>query len=260
MEINKGDIFILGKHRLMCGNSLSLIDINKLMNGQKADMMFTDPPYNIGYNRANHAWKHKYTSQIKDFKDTEFDVIKLLELINTGLVKGAVYLCCGQGQIGDIHNWCKKIFNKDPRMLIWFKNNMSISRSHFHRRYETIIYFWYNEVKRRGNNSDYTQDVWFIKNRNVGKYSHPTQKPIALIQKALEISSDKGDIILDLFGGSGSTLIACENTARRCYMMELDPQYVRIIIDRWKNLTGDKYIKLNGNSSNLEAQNNNLEG
>jgi DNA modification methylase len=244
MEIKKNNIFILGKHRLMCGDSLSLIDVNKLIDGQKANMIFTDPPYNIDYNRTNHAWEHKYTTKIENFKDTEFDIKVLLELINTGIVKGAVYLCCGQGQIGTIHEWVQKTLKNDPRMLIWYKNNMSISRSHFHRRYETVMYFWYGEVKRRGGNSDYTQDVWFIKNRSVGKYSHPTQKPLALIQKAIEISSDKNDIVLDLFGGSGSTIIACENTDRRCYMMEIDEKYIQVIIDRWEKLTGGKAIKL----------------
>jgi len=245
MEIRLGDIFTLGKHILMCGDSLKLTNVNKLLNGQKADMIFTDPPYNIGYDRQNHSWKHDYKSKIDNFKDTGFDVEKLLNLINTGIVKGAVYLCCGQKQIGIIHNWVEKKLKKDPRMIIWYKNNMSISRSHFHRRYETIMYFWYEQTKRRGDNSDYIQDVWFFKNRVVSKYSHPTQKPVALIQKAIEINSDKNDIVLDLFGGSGSTLIACENTNRRCYMMELDPKYVEIIIKRWENLTGNQAKKLN---------------
>lgn len=244
MEINKGDIFILGKHRIMCGDGLSLIDVNKLLDGKKVDMIFTDPPYNINYNRKNHSWKHDYKSEIKDFKDNDFDIINLLNLINTGIVKGAVYLCCGQGQIGQIHDWVIKTLNKDPRMLIWYENNMSISRSHFHRRYETVMYFWYEGVKRRAENSDYIQDVWFIKNRNVGKYLHGTQKPIALIQKAIEISSDKEDSILDLFLGSGTSLIACENTDRRCYGMEIDPKYVEVILKRWENLTNQKAVKL----------------
>jgi DNA modification methylase len=244
-EIKQGDKFILGKNILMCGNSLKLTDVQSLLNGQKADMMFTDPPYNIGYNRTNHEWNHDYKSKVESFTDTNFDINQLLELIHTGIVKGAVYLCCGQKQIGQIHNWVEKNLKKEPRMLIWYKNNMSISRSHFHRRYETIMYYWYEETKRRGDNSDYTQDVWFFKNRNVSKYVHPTQKPVALIQKAIEISSDKGDIVLDLFGGSGSTLIACENTDRRCYMMELDSNYVKIIIERWEARANKKAEKVN---------------
>ena len=244
MDIKQGDLFILGKHRLLCGNSLSLVEVRYLLDGQVSDMIFTDPPYNIDYKRENHAWKHRYTSKVTDFKDTGFDITELLNLINTGLTKGAVYLCCGQSQIGPIHSWVNKTLKIDPRMLIWYKNNMSISRSDFHRRYETIMYYWYNQKKKRANNSDYIQDVWFIKNRPVSKYIHPTQKPIALIQKAIEISSDENDIVLDLFGGSGSTLIACENTNRRCYMMELDEKFVLNIIKRYEDFTGEKAIRI----------------
>lgn len=245
MEIKKGDLFLLGKHRLLCGDSLKLTEVHKLMDGKTADMMFTDPPYNINYDRENHAWKHDYKSKMKNFKDTNFDVIKLLDLINTGICKGAVYMCCGQSQIGKIHEWCVKKLKKDPRMLIWVKNNMSISRSHFHRRYETIMYFWYDSTKQRGDKSQIEQDVWFIKNRVVSKYMHPTQKPVRLIQRAIEIRSDSEDIVLDLFGGSGSTLMACEMSDRRCFIMELDPNYVEVIIKRWEAKTGLKAKKIN---------------
>jgi len=244
MEIKKGDVFILGPHRLMCGDSLKWTDVNKLLDNQKADMIFTDPPYGIDYDRENHSWKHDYKSKMENFKDTGFDVIKLLDLINTGICKGAVFMCCGQSQIGKIHEWCVKKLKKDPRMLIWVKNNMSISRSHFHRRYETIMYFWYDQTKLRGDHSQVEQDVWFIKNRVVSKYMHPTQKPVRLIQRAIELRTDPGDIVLDLFGGSGSTMIACENTDRRCFMMELDPHYIEVIINRWQAKTGQEAKKL----------------
>lgn len=243
MEISQEDIFMLGNHRLMCGDSLSWANVNKLLDGHKANMIFTDPPYNINYDRQNHAWKHNYKSKVENFKDTDFEIVKLLELINIGICKGAVFICCGQSQIGKIHDWCVKTLKKDPRMLIWVKNNMSISRSHFHRRYETIMYFWYEETKLRGDHSDIEQDVWFIKNRVVSEYIHPTQKPIRLIQRAIEIRSDEKDIVLDLFGGSGSTLMACENTNRRCFMMELDPHYIEVIIKRWEAFTGKQAIK-----------------
>lgn len=247
MEIKKGDVYLLGKHRLMCGDSLSLVDVQTLMNKKTANMMFTDPPYNIDYDRENHAWKHDYKSNLPTKKiigDTDFEVIRLLDLMNIGIIKGAFYLCCGINQIGDIWNWCVKKLKQNPRMLIWYKSNMSISRSDYHRRYETIMYCWFPGKKFRGPRDGTNTDVWPIQNRIVSKYVHPTQKPVRLIMKAIQNSSDFGDIVLDLFGGSGSTLVACEKTERICYMMELDPKYIEVIINRWEALTGKEAKKL----------------
>ena len=255
MDINNGDIFLCGKHRLMCGDSLSLIEVNKLLDGQKADMIFTDPPYNINYKRENHNWKHNYKSKVDDFKDTGFNIKVLLNLINANILNGAFYICCGTNQIGAIYDWCIKKLKQEPRMLIWYKNNMSISRSEYNRRYEQLMYCWIGNKKWRGAKTDYNQDVWFIKNRSVSKYIHPTQKPIALIQKAIENSSDEEDIILDLFGGSGSTLMACENTNRRCYMMEINPKFVLTIIKRYEALTGNKAIKIDNTLIKQESSN-----
>jgi DNA modification methylase len=244
MNIKEGDIFACGKHKLMCGDSLKLTNIQKLLENKKANMIFTDPPYNIGYDRENHSWNHDYKSKVKNFCDINFDVVKLLNLINLDIVDGAVYLCCGTGQIGKIWDWISKNLKRDPRMLIWYKNNMSISRSDYHRRYETIMYFWIGDRKFRGKKDGTNQDVWFIKNRVVSKYIHPTQKPVALIKKAIENSSDRGNIILDFFGGSGSTLIACEHTGRICFMIEKDPHFCEIILKRWKQYTKEEPVLL----------------
>ena len=248
MKINKGDIFLLGKHRLMYGDSLKWTDVKKLLDGQTMNMVFTDPPYGIGYDRENHAWKHDYKTHMKrtligDEKG-EFDIIKVLDLFNTGIIKGAFYVCCGTSQIGEIWNWCVKKLKQEPTMIIWYKSNMSISRRDYHRRFETVMYCWFPGKKFRGEKDGTNTDVWPIQNRIVSKYLHPTQKPIRLIQKAIVNSSDPGDNVMDLFGGSGSTLIACEQSKRRCFMMELDPHYVKIIIKRWESLTNEKIIKL----------------
>jgi len=244
MKINKGDLFILGKHRLMCGDSLSLISVQKLLNKKQANMLFTDPPYNINYDRENHSWKHDYKSKIENFQDSNFDIIKFLNLLKAGIVGGACYVCCGTNQIGKIYEWCVKNIKQQPRQLIWYKNNMSISRSDYHRRYESCMYFWFKGKKFLGPRNGSNQDVWFIKNRVVSTYIHPTQKPVRLIMKAITNSSDKGDIVLDLFGGSGTTLIASEKTDRICYMMELDPKYIEKIINRWEQLTKLKARKI----------------
>lgn len=243
MEIKKNDIFILGKHRLMCGDSLSLIDINKLLDKQRADMIWMDPPYSVNYQpeaRRKGGRRVKTLGGIQG--DINFQITSLLDLINTGIVKGAVYMCCGTNQIEQIYPWVMKNLGYRPTFIMWVKNGFSILARDYHSAYEPMLYFYYNEKKFRGSRGQ--TDVWFIKRRSTGKYVHPTMKPVALIQRAIENSSDKGDIILDLFGGSGSTLIACENTDRRCYMMEIDPKYVEVIINRWESLTNQKAVKL----------------
>jgi len=244
MEINKGDKFILGKHVLMCGDSLNLTDVNKLLDGQKADMIFMDPPYSVNYKPEA---RRKGGRSIKQLDNIEIDIIhdptQLLNLINTGIVKGAVYMCCGTNQIEQIYPWVQKTFGYRPTFIMWVKNGFSILARDYHSQYEPILYFYYNEKKFRGERGQ--TDVWFFKRRPTGKYVHPTMKPVALIQKAIENSSDENDIVLDLFVGYGTTMIACENTNRRCYAMELDPKYIKITIERWENLTGKKAVKIN---------------
>jgi len=242
-EINKGDVFLLGKHRLMCGDSLSLSDVNKLLDGQKADMIWMDPPYSVNYiPEARRKGGRSKTNLGGIMNDINFDIIKLLNLLNTGIVKGAVYMCCGTNQIEAIYPWCMKNLGYRPTFIMWVKNGFSILARDYHSQYEPMLYFYYKEKKFRGTRGQ--TDVWFFKRRPTGKYVHPTMKPVALVQRAIENSSDKGDIVMDLFLGSGTTLIACENTDRRCYGMELDPKYAQIIIERWEAHTGGKAILL----------------
>jgi DNA modification methylase len=243
MDIKKGDVFLLGTHRLMCGDSLALTDVNKLLDGQKADMIFMDPPYSVNYIPEQRRKGGRSVRQLGGImNDINFQVTELLDLINTGIVKGAVYMCCGTNQIEQIYPWVFKTFKHRPTFIMWVKNGFSILARDYHSQYEPILYFYYGEKKFRGDRGQ--TDVWFFKRRATGKYVHPTQKPVALVQRAIVNSSDEGDIVLDLFVGSGTTLIASENTGRRCFAMELDPQYVKITIDRWESLTGAKCQKI----------------
>jgi DNA modification methylase len=244
MEINKGDKFILGNHILMCGDSLSLTDVAHLLSGQKADMIWMDPPYSVNYiPEARRKGGRSKTNLGGIMNDINFQVTDLLDLINTGICKGAVYMCCGTNQIEQIYPWVFKNIGFRPTFIMWVKNGFSILARDYHSQYEPMLYFYYPEKKFRGSRGQ--TDVWFFKRRNPGEYVHPTMKPVALIQRAIENSSDPGDIVLDLFGGSGSTMIACENTSRRCYMMELDPHYVEVIIKRWESLTNQHAQKVN---------------
>ena len=136
----------------------------------------------------------------------------------------------------------RKNFDYRPTDITWVKNGFSILVRDYHSAYERILYYHYPEKKFRGERGQ--TDVWFFKRRATGKYVHPTMKPVAMIQRAILNSSDDGDIVLDLFGRSGSTMIACENTQRRCYMMELDPHYCSVIIERWQKLTNKQAKKI----------------
>ncbi len=243
MQIEKGDIFLLGKHRLMCGDSLSLIDVQRLMDKKVSTMIFTDPPYSVNYIPEERRKGGRKVNELGGIMgDVNFNILDLLDLINTGICEGAVYVCCGSKQIGPINEWVIKNLTTRARMIVWVKNGYSILPGDYHSGFEQMMYFYFDKKKFRGERNQ--SDVWYVRRRASIKYVHPTQKPVRLIMTAIQNSSDTGDIVLDLFGGSGSTLIACEKTDRICYMMELDPKYVERIISRWQELTGKEAVKL----------------
>ena len=227
-KAKKGEIYRLGNHRLMCGDSTKREDVAALMNGERADMVFTDPPY--GY---------QYESNYQDkFKMLENDD-KILDYINPsyGIMQEncPVYSFCGWQTL---KKWIEYFENTQlsiKNVIVWKKNNWSMGDllGAYAGQYEIIIYLNKGRVELKGSRDT---DVWEF-NREPPK-EHPTMKPLDLIVYAINKSSEHGDIVLDLFGGSGSTLIACEQTGRKCYMMELDPHYVDVIIQRWENLTG----------------------
>ena len=234
-----GDIYQLGNHRLMCGDSTSEKDVAKLMNGVKADMVFTDPPYGMNLDtdyskmNGNEGCGNKYEQGIvDDFNPKMIKIIMDLNVKETFLW-GADYYAellpnknNGSWLVWDKRENEETGKNVDNRFgsmfeLCWSKNK--------HKR-EIIRYMWAGMMKQK----DY----------DIKRY-HPTQKPAKLISIFLEKYSQKNKIILDLFGGSGSTLIACEQLNRNCYMMELDPHYIDVIIQRWENFTGEKAVKIN---------------
>ena len=226
-----GDIYELGHHRLMCGDSISIDDVDKLMDGKKADMVFTDPPYGINYQdtKKNHK-KIAGDESLANIKD-------LLSLIL--VLDVPIYICC---------NWkCFSAFeeamyeaNKYPKScIVWDKKVRVQNLDKFYKRHEFILY--YGEF---GGQKTLDGDVW-ICDRQVRK-DHPTAKPVELCERAIRYSSENADIVLDLFGGSGATLIAAEKSARKCYMMELDPIYVDVIVKRWEDFTGKKAKLING--------------
>lgn len=235
-KAKRGDIYQLGRHRLMCGDSTKAEDIDRLMDGVKADMVFTDPPY--GYNYQSN----------KRTKSKKFDVLenddKILDFFPNllGRVKGFVMICTTWKVLDKWLPLFKQYFDLS-NMIIWDKGGGGIGdlKHTFFTDYEVILCANNGEEireKRIGS-------VWSIGKDNANDYEHPTQKPVELSANAIRHTTDKEQVILDCFGGSGSTLIACEQLNRKCYMMELDPHYIDVIIQRWENFTGKKAEKIN---------------
>ena len=250
-----GEIYKLGNHYLMCGDSTKQSDVDKLMgasNGKKelADMVFTDPPWNVNYGamKENNPQGYKPRTILNDFMGTEefknfmFDAFKCM---NAGSKQGAVtYVVMSAQEWGNMMLTLAQNDYHWSSTIIWNKDRLVLSRKDYHTKYEPIWYGWKEGAPRLHPVEDRKQsDVWDFE-RPTKSDEHPTMKPVALVAKAIVNSSNEGDIILDLFGGSGTTLIASEQTGRRCRMMELDPKYIDIIITRWENLTGKKAEKV----------------
>lgn len=243
-----GDIYQLGKHRLMCGDSTKEEDVTKLMNGNKADMVFTDPPYNVDYSNADRPNPSKTNlGKIENDKMDEEDFLFFLQEVYKRLDENtkensSFYIWYASKETIAFYKTLCKTNIKINQQIIW-KKPMLLGRGKYQWAHEPCIfaikgspYFTKDRTKTT---------VWDFGGYDKSKNMHPTQKPLFLPFEAINNSSKEKDIVLDLFGGSGSTLIACEQLNRKCYMMELDPKYVDVIINRWETFTGKKAIKLN---------------
>mgnify|MGYP005990592507 FL=1 len=245
-KVKRGDIWKLGEHRIMCGDSTSSDDVAKLMNGEKADMVFTDPPYNVDYGNSNHP-RHKSRTILNDKKSiTDWD--KFVKDYVTNLLlftNGNIYISMSDKELGHLQRVFEECGGRWASFIIWVKDRLILSGKDYHSRHETILYGWNKKIENRLRVEDRKQDdVWEIK-RPSNSDLHPTMKPIELIERMLINSSKKEHIILDLFLGSGSTLIAAGKLNRKCYGMELDEKYCDVIIERWEQFTGLKAKKIN---------------
>lgn len=223
-----GDIYILGNHRLMCGDSTSITDVDKLMNGQKADMVFTDPPYGVDYKGINNDSRDGLEDLLRGSFGNYLAISK----------SGAAIYCFHSDRCADVFHSTFREFFHFSSMIIWAKNSLTLSQTDYQSQHEPCLYGW----MKNGSHSWYSDrkqtSVWrFDKEKVEG---HTTPKPVALVEKAITNSSKGGDIVVDLFGGSGSTLIASEKIGRKAYLMELDPKYCDVIVKRWEDFTGKK--------------------
>ena len=252
-----GDIYELGDHRLICGDSTDVETIDRLMDGNLADMVFTDPPYGVSYTDKNEFLNSidnadRLVNAIEnDSKKPEemhdFWVEAFTNLYIHTKQQMSYYITAPQG--GDLLLLLQAIRESGfalKHQLVWNKNNHVLGRCDYNYKHEPIIYGWkLKGIHKFYGNGTMKTSVWDV-NKPLRSDLHPTMKPIELIVNALKNSAQKGDIILDLFGGSGSTLIASEEVGCRCFMCELDPHYIDVIIGRWEKLTGKKAKLLNG--------------
>lgn len=234
-----GDIWICGDHKVLCGDSTMIDAYQNLMGEELADMVFTDPPYNVNY--ANSA-KEKMRGTARAIKNDNLgdEFSGFLYDVCTNLMmmcKGCMYVCMSSSELHTLHHAFTEAGGKWSTFIIWAKNHFTMGRADYQRQYEPILYGWKDGNEHFWCGARDQSDIWFV-NKPVKNDLHPTMKPIELVERALHNSSKTKDIILDAFGGSGSTMIACEKTQRRARLIELDPKYVDVIVNRWQEFTG----------------------
>ena len=234
-----GDLWILGNHRLLCGDATVVTDVERLMDGQLADMAVTDPPYNVDYaNAAKNKSIAKDRRILNDALGDGFYQFLYDTCVNLLIVtKGACYVCMSSSELHTLQKAFTDAGGKWSTFIIWAKNTFTLGRADYQRQYEPILYGWKQGADHFWCGARDQGDVWFVDKPRVNDL-HPTMKPIELIERAIRNSSKSRDIVLDLFGGSGTTLIAAERTGRSARLLELDPKYVDVIVERWQNLTG----------------------
>lgn len=240
-----GDLYELGNHRVLCGDSTKIEDVERLMDGKKADMVFTDPPYGVDYDGGVIHGNKINTNHKRDKLDNDdIDIYGEFMPLLKSFVNGAVYIFYATRYSHEIFKALRDNQIDVMAVIAWIKTNTGYAdmNSHYKNRYEPFVYCKIGDKTNFiGDTSENT--TWEIdKDRN--NKLHPTQKPISLATRA--IKNHKADLVLDLFLGSGSTLIASEKTNRRCYGMELDPKYVDVIVQRYVDYTGNSGIIKNG--------------
>ncbi|WP_141056604.1 site-specific DNA-methyltransferase [Tepidiphilus succinatimandens] len=235
-----GDVWRLGPHRLVCGDATTAEAYARLFpDGERADMVFTDPPYNVNYaNSAKDKLRGKHRPILNDalgegFYDFLFDALALI-MAHT---RGAIYVAMSSSELDTLQAAFRAAGGHWSTFIIWAKNTFTLGRSDYQRQYEPILYGWPEGATRHWCGDRDQGDVWQIK-KPAKNDLHPTMKPVDLVERAIRNSSRPGDVVLDPFGGSGTTLIAAEKAGRVARLIELDPKYVDVIVRRWQDWTG----------------------
>lgn len=241
-KVEPGDIWILGRHRLLCGDATQDEDMQQLMNNQLADLIITDPPYNVDYTGATKD-QLKIQNDHMDNKFHEFLLKSYQAMYNAAAPGAGIYVFHADTEAVNFRETFTMAGWKLAQCCIWAKQSLVMGRQDYHWQHEPVLYGW----KPTGTHhwySDRKQSTLWQFQKPTKNLEHPTMKPIELISYPMQNSSKKGDLILDPFGGSGSTLMAAEQTMRTCHTMEIDPHYCDVIINRWEEFTGEKAHKI----------------
>jgi DNA modification methylase len=239
-----GDVWLLGEHRVLCGDATDADAYGKLLGEELADMVFCDPPYCVNYaNSPKNKLRGKHRPILNDNLGDDFGPFLEKSCANLlAVTKGAVYIAMSSSELDTLQLAFRAAGGKWSTFIIWAKNTFTLGRSDYQRQYEPILYGWREGTDHYWCGARDQGDVWFV-NKPVRNDLHPTMKPVELVERALRNSSKTKDIVLDPFGGSGSTLIACEKTGRRARLIELDPKYVDVIVRRWQDWTGKQAVR-----------------
>lgn len=271
----EGDMFALGEHRLICGDSTKIETLELLMDGSTADLIVTDPPYNVNY-ESKSTGKKIQNDQMSDSNFQEF-LTDAFKAANSVLkLGGAVYIWHVDSEGYNFRTACKRVGWKVRQCLIWNKNSLVLGRQDYQWKHEPVLYLWKEGAghyftprrdlttvlemleEKKPEEMKKEELLKIVKlvmgdgipssvideDKPVASAEHPTMKPLRLIGRQIKNSSRPNEIVLDPFGGSGSTMMAAEQLGRRCYMVELDPRYIDVIIDRWEELTGKTAVFL----------------
>lgn len=249
-ETQHGDLYVLGRHRLLCGDSCDLGAVDRLLGGGTVDLLFTDPPYNMNFDGRTGRWlssesKRPQTVLINDnlSADGFEDLIQtsLSNALGCLIPGGSAYVFCDWRHYPQVQSIFAGLF-QHKSAIIWDKTHFGMG-VHYRMQYEMLMFGCNGDKPSIWTAGKQERDVWSLQRENVREYRHVTQKPVEIAERAIKNSSNQGGGVLDLFGGSGTTMVACESLGRTCYMMELDRAYCDVIVKRWEALTGLKAVR-----------------
>lgn len=243
-KVKRGDLWQIGDHRLLCGDSTKAEAAETLLGGAKSEMMFTDPPWNVAIGQqSNPKWRQRAGLENDDLPAEEFAAfIEGFLAVAVDVVEGDVYCVLGSSEWPTLDLAMRSTGFHWSATIIWVKHHFSIGRSKYHRRYEPIWYGWHSKSTSSFCDRRDLDDVWEY-DKPAASEDHPTMKPVPLVQKAVECSSKAGGNVYEPFAGSGTTLVACQNLNRKCYAIEISENYCAVILQRMSDAFPDIEIK-----------------
>ncbi|MGH8585254.1 MAG: site-specific DNA-methyltransferase [Gammaproteobacteria bacterium] len=242
-----GNLWLVGEHKLLCGDATRAADYWTLLGDDLVDMVFTDPPYGVNYaNSAKDKLRGKHRPILNDNLGDGFGPFLLAACENLlAVTKGAIYIAMSSSELDTLQAAFRAAGGHWSTFVIWAKHTFTLGRADYQRQYEPILYGWKDGQERYWCGARDQGDVWFLK-KPARNDLHPTMKPVELVERAIRNSSKTRDLVLDPFGGSGTTLIACEKTGRRARLIELDPKYCDVTIRRFEEWSGKKATRQGG--------------